>query len=190
MITQSTAQFRCVAARQLFALLRAVASRLQLILMRAVSYRNKRLDWIQSLSLDSGKTRPLVFLSFEAFARPCRRFDRCGRFPGLYRIGTGFVCCFFWLDAQFDDLGLKALIRSFFRPLQSIHNLLRRRRSEPTLYKAVQHLLTPPPPRIDRNEARRRRTGHHASDERRTPRARGATPSSHKGEPFARVHDG
>ena len=56
------------------------------------------------------------------------------------------MCCFFWLDAQFDDLGLKALIRSFFRPLQSIHNLLRRRRSEPTLYKAVQHLLTPPPP--------------------------------------------
>ena len=94
MITQSTAQFRCVAARQLFALLRAVASRLQLILMRAVSYRNKRLDWIQSLSLDSGKTRPLVFLSFEAFARPCRRFDRCGRFPGLY--WDGFCVLFFF----------------------------------------------------------------------------------------------
>ena len=105
-------------------------------------------------------------------------------------LGRVLCAVFFWLDAQFDDLGLKALIRSFFRPLQSIHNLLRRRRSEPTLYKAVQHLLTPPPPRIDRNEARRRRTGHHASDERRTPRASRTTPSSHKGEPFARVDEG
>ena len=95
MITQSTAQFRCVAARQLFALLRAVASRLQLILMRRVSYRNKRLDWIQSLSLDSGKTRPLVFPLSRPLHVPVAALTDVGGFRAFIELGRVLCAVFF-----------------------------------------------------------------------------------------------